>query len=137
MTARAANGARGRGGRGGRPVKSFGDGVICRVLPAGLLKRTYRFDEPEDDAKPAGRAWQSTRGAVRAPESASALRLALFPGTCDSAAVVKIERAEAGYLGASSSFSTGARSSPRPWLGSWSRASSGVAQPGMLYSVSL
>jgi hypothetical protein len=62
MTARAANEARGRGARGSQSIKSFGDGVICRVLPAGVLKRTYLFDKPEDDAKPAGRAWQGNRG---------------------------------------------------------------------------
>jgi hypothetical protein len=77
MTARAASEARGRGGRGGRgslPVESFGDGVICRVLPAGLLKRTYRFDESEDDAKLASRAWQSNRSISG---SVSILRLSL------------------------------------------------------------
>jgi hypothetical protein len=68
MTAKAANEARGRGGRVSQPIKSFGDGVICRVLPAGVLKRTYRFDESEGDAKPASRAWQSNRR-VSGPES--------------------------------------------------------------------
>jgi hypothetical protein len=58
MTARAANEARRLGGRDGMPVKSLSDGVISRGPPAGLLEPTYRFDRPEDDAKPASRAWQ-------------------------------------------------------------------------------
>ena len=68
MTVRAANEARRRAGRGSQPIKSFGDGVICGSSQVDCSERTYLYDDSEDHAKPASRAWQSNRR-ISGPQS--------------------------------------------------------------------